>query len=272
MADGEADYDPGWGDGERKDHADPPVPPRDLRVQEREEDRVHAASAGGCHVGREEGVGGDRRPAGAGGRVQHPLRVQLQLQDVFEVPDGRDAAAREHGRSPSGGVRSPDPGRGARANSSDRHPVRAHQAGWWLGGGCSPLVALDGSVQGSPRRNPSLTGRFRSLQICETRSELKLVVMSATLDFKRFQAYFSDAPLLQVPGRMHPVEIFYTPEPEQDYMEAAIRTVLQIHTCEPEGDILVFLTGEEEIEEACKKIRQEIAKQGQEVVAVPSGC
>ncbi len=44
---------------------------------------------------------------------------------------------------------------------------------------------------------------------------------------------------------MFPVEIFYTPQPEPDYLEAAIRTVIQIHLTEPAGDILVFLTGEE---------------------------
>ena len=44
---------------------------------------------------------------------------------------------------------------------------------------------------------------------------------------------------VQVPGRLHPVEIFYTQEPERDYLEAAIRTVVQIHMCEPPGDILV---------------------------------
>jgi hypothetical protein len=54
-------------------------------------------------------------------------------------------------------------------------------------------------------------------------------------------------PLFQsIPGRTHPVEIFFTPEPERDYLEAAIRTVLQIHMCEEEaGDILLFLTGQE---------------------------
>ena len=49
-----------------------------------------------------------------------------------------------------------------------------------------------------------------------------------------------------VPGRTHPVEIFYTPEPERDYLEASIRTVIQIHLCEEvAGDILLFLTGQE---------------------------
>jgi HrpA-like RNA helicase len=51
---------------------------------------------------------------------------------------------------------------------------------------------------------------------------------------------------MTVPGRTHPVEIFYTPEPERDYLEAAIRTVIQIHMCEEiAGDILLFLTGQE---------------------------
>ena len=60
------------------------------------------------------------------------------------------------------------------------------------------------------------------------------------------QQYFDNAPLMSVPGRTHPVEIFYTPEPERDYLEAAIRTVIQIHMCEEsEGDVLLFLTGQE---------------------------
>ena len=52
--------------------------------------------------------------------------------------------------------------------------------------------------------------------------------MSATLDAAKFQRYFDGAPLLKVPGRTFPVEIYYTPEPERDYLEAAIRTVLQV--------------------------------------------
>ncbi|CAG8461936.1 46_t:CDS:2 [Acaulospora morrowiae] len=94
-------------------------------------------------------------------------------------------------------------------------------------------------------------------QIALSRPDLKVVVMSATLDAEKFQKYFNDAPVLTVPGRTFPVEIYYTPEPERDYLEAAIRTVMQIHECEPPGDILLFLTGEEEIENACSKIRSE---------------
>lgn len=94
-------------------------------------------------------------------------------------------------------------------------------------------------------------------QISERRKDLKIIIMSATLDAQKFQKYFNNAPLLAVPGRTHPVEIFYTPEAERDYVEAAVRTVLQIHATEPEGDILLFLTGEEEIEDACRRISLE---------------
>ncbi|KAH8918235.1 P-loop containing nucleoside triphosphate hydrolase protein [Atractiella rhizophila] len=94
-------------------------------------------------------------------------------------------------------------------------------------------------------------------EIAGRRKDLKIVVMSATLDAEKFRSYFFDAPLLKVPGRTFDVEIFYTPEPEPDYVEAAIRTVLMIHQSESEGDILLFLTGEEEIEETCRKLTLE---------------
>lgn len=101
-------------------------------------------------------------------------------------------------------------------------------------------------------------------EVMPKRPDLKVVVMSATLDAGKFQEYFEGAPLMKVPGRLHPVEIFYTPEPERDYLEAALRTVLQIHQCEPEGDILVFLTGEQEIEDAVKKLQEDAKKLGPE--------
>lgn len=98
--------------------------------------------------------------------------------------------------------------------------------------------------------------------LAKSRPDLKIIVMSATLDALKFQKYFglqsdSPAPLFKVPGRTHPVEVFYTQEPEPDYVEAAIRTVLMIHRAEDPGDILLFLTGEEEIEDACRKIKLE---------------
>ena len=103
-------------------------------------------------------------------------------------------------------------------------------------------------------------------EVIKQRKDLKVIVMSATLDAGKFQDYFDGAPLLSIPGRTFPVEIFYTPEPERDYLEAAIRTVVQIHMCEEtEGDILLFLTGQEEIDEACKRISKEVEGMGQDV-------
>ena len=102
--------------------------------------------------------------------------------------------------------------------------------------------------------------------------ELKVVVMSATLDAQKFQDYFHGAPLLKVPGRTFPVEVFYTAEPERNYVEAAVRTAIQIHKCEGPGDILVFLTGEQEIEQACEEIRlgaQDMGKDAPELVVYP---
>ncbi|WPH04447.1 Pre-mRNA-splicing factor ATP-dependent RNA helicase PRP43 [Acrodontium crateriforme] len=109
-------------------------------------------------------------------------------------------------------------------------------------------------------------------EVVKRRPDLKLIIMSATLDAQKFQKYFLDAPLLAVPGRTHPVEIFYTPEPERDYVEAALRTVLQIHATEPEGDILLFLTGEEEIEDAVRKINLEADEMAREANSGPLKC
>ncbi|KAF2483032.1 P-loop containing nucleoside triphosphate hydrolase protein [Neohortaea acidophila] len=106
-------------------------------------------------------------------------------------------------------------------------------------------------------------------EVVVRRPDLKLIIMSATLDAQKFQKYFLNAPLLAVPGRTHPVEIFYTQEPERDYVEAALRTVLQIHATEPEGDILLFLTGEEEIEDAVRKINLEADEMIREADAGP---
>ena len=103
-----------------------------------------------------------------------------------------------------------------------------------------------------------LMGLLKSL--VKRRKDLKVIVVSATLDVRKFQKYFAvgkPAPLLKFSGRSYPVEIFYTQEPEPDYVEAAIRTVLMIHRAEDPGDILLFLTGEEEIEDACRKIKTE---------------
>ncbi|RYP07479.1 hypothetical protein DL764_002486 [Monosporascus ibericus] len=84
------------------------------------------------------------------------------------------------------------------------------------------------------------------------RPDLKIIVTSATLDAEKFSAYFNECPIFTIPGRTFPVEILYSREPESDYLDAALVTVMQIHLTEPAGDILLFLTGQEEIDTACE--------------------
>ncbi len=88
--------------------------------------------------------------------------------------------------------------------------------------------------------------------IARFRPDLKLLISSATLDAQKFSSFFDDAPIYTIPGRRYNVDIFYTKAPEADYLDASIVTVLQIHVTQPPGDILVFLTGQEEVETAAE--------------------
>lgn len=92
--------------------------------------------------------------------------------------------------------------------------------------------------------------------IARFRKNLKLIISSATLDAQKFSEYFDNAPIFKVPGRRYPVDLFYTKQPEADYVEASVITILQIHVTQPKGDILVFLTGQEEIETAQEMLMQ----------------
>jgi pre-mRNA-splicing factor ATP-dependent RNA helicase DHX16 len=90
---------------------------------------------------------------------------------------------------------------------------------------------------------------FQVKDIARFRPDLKLLISSATLDAEKFSAFFDDAPIFRIPGRRFPVDIYYTKAPEADYIDAAVVSILQIHLTQPlPGDILVFLTGQEEIE------------------------
>ena len=92
--------------------------------------------------------------------------------------------------------------------------------------------------------------------IARFRTDLKLLISSATLDAEKFSEFFDDAPIFRIPGRRFPVDIFYTKAPEADYIDACVVTILQIHVTQPLGDILVFLTGQEEIE-TCQELLTE---------------
>ena len=137
--------------------------------------------------------------------------------------------------------------------------------------------------------------------VARFRPDLKLLISSATLDAEKFSEFFDGAPIFRIPGRRYPVDILYTRAPEADYVHAAVVTVLQIHVSQPlnsnvkkigngnddggdgngddgknketqtsssaavGGDILVFLTGQEEIEAAEELIKSRLKGLGSTV-------
>ncbi|KAG0664281.1 DEAH-box RNA-dependent ATPase prp2 [Maudiozyma exigua] len=102
--------------------------------------------------------------------------------------------------------------------------------------------------------------------IMKKRPELKLLISSATVNAKKFSAFFDNCPIFNVPGRRFPVDIHYTLQPEGNYINAAITTIFQIHTTQPlKGDILLFLTGQEEIENTREKIEEISSKLGSRI-------
>ncbi|KAI0541511.1 P-loop containing nucleoside triphosphate hydrolase protein [Xylaria digitata] len=97
------------------------------------------------------------------------------------------------------------------------------------------------------------------------RPDLKIIVTSATLDADKFSEYFNQCPIFTIPGRTFPVEILYSREPESDYLDAALVTIMQIHLTEPSGDILLFLTGQEEIDTSCEILYERMKALGPNV-------
>ena len=81
---------------------------------------------------------------------------------------------------------------------------------------------------------------------------LTLLISSATIDAKKFSEYFFDSSVFYIPGRTHPVETFYVNESEDDWYAMVLKVVFEIHCNEGDGDILVFLTGQDEIDTAAE--------------------
>ncbi|XP_077634990.1 putative ATP-dependent RNA helicase DHX35 isoform X3 [Crocuta crocuta] len=95
-------------------------------------------------------------------------------------------------------------------------------------------------------------------KIQRKRGDLRLIVASATLDAEKFRDFFNQnetsdptrdtCVILTVEGRTFPVDIFYLQSPVPDYIKSTVETVMKIHQTEGDGDILAFLTGQEEVE------------------------
>ena len=95
-------------------------------------------------------------------------------------------------------------------------------------------------------------------KILTRRRDLKLIVTSATMNADKFSKFYGNAATFSIPGRTFPVEIFHSKSPCEDYVDSAIKQVLQIHLSQPKGDILVFMTGQEDIEATCSVIEERL--------------
>ena len=98
-------------------------------------------------------------------------------------------------------------------------------------------------------------------QLLPQRLDLKVVVTSATLNTDLFKTYFNDCPVIKVPGRVFPVDVFWEEHrsPSYDYVTAAVEKVCLIHEREGPGHILVFLTSQTEIEKAIQTLNSKEA-------------
>ncbi|KAF9513871.1 hypothetical protein BS47DRAFT_1295708 [Hydnum rufescens UP504] len=97
-------------------------------------------------------------------------------------------------------------------------------------------------------------------KILSRRRDLKLIVTSATMNSDKFSKFYGNAPTFTIPGRTFPVEIFHSKSPCEDYVDSAVKQVLQIHLSLPPGDILVFMTGQEDIEVTCQVIQERLSQ------------
>ncbi|KAH9882082.1 hypothetical protein J1614_001254 [Plenodomus biglobosus] len=109
-------------------------------------------------------------------------------------------------------------------------------------------------------------------KVLRKRDDLRVVVSSATLEAERFLDFFNPdedekvhgksrdeyGRIVGIEGRTYPVEILYMNQPANNYVEEAVETVMKIHESEEEGDILVFLTGREEIDDALELLSDRI--------------
>lgn len=122
-----------------------------------------------------------------------------------------------------------------------------------------------------------LLGLLKKIQ--RRRPELRLIISSATIEAKSMSSFFQTSKkrrgseaqepgpvrqpaILSVEGRGFNVQIYHVEEPVADYLQAAVTTVLSIHDQEPIGDILVFLTGQDDIDAAVQMLTEEAHSKG----------
>jgi len=101
-----------------------------------------------------------------------------------------------------------------------------------------------------------LFGLLRS--VVGRRRDMKLIVTSATMDSAKFADFFGNVPTFKIPGRTFPVEVMYSKNTVEDYVDAAVKQAIQVHLTADEGDMLIFMPGQEDIEVTCETIKERL--------------
>lgn len=94
--------------------------------------------------------------------------------------------------------------------------------------------------------------------VATRRRDLKLIITSATMDAEKFAEFFGNIPCYTIPGRTFPVDVLFSKNVVEDYVEAAVKQALQIHVQGLPGDILIFMPGQEDIEVSCEQITERL--------------
>ena len=102
-------------------------------------------------------------------------------------------------------------------------------------------------------------------KIIAKRRDLKLIVTSATMNSKKFSMFFGGAPIYMIPGRTFQVNYHYGKSTPEDYVDAAVKKTIEVHLQYPQGDILVFMTGQEDIEATCLLLHERLRQLGENV-------
>ncbi|CDW53890.1 pre mRNA splicing factor ATP dependent RNA [Trichuris trichiura] len=97
-------------------------------------------------------------------------------------------------------------------------------------------------------------------EVVARRRDLRLIVTSATMDAQKFADFFGNVPVFVIPGRTFPVEIMHSKNVVEDYVEAAVKQAVTIHVGGLQGDILIFMPGQEDIEVTCALISARLAE------------
>ena len=91
--------------------------------------------------------------------------------------------------------------------------------------------------------------------VAQKRRDIKIIITSATMNAEKFSLFFGGAPIFEIPGRIFPVHKHFEKAAVNDYVDIAVKKAVAIHLQQPPGDILIFMTGQEDIECTCLFIK-----------------